>query len=368
MTHSGDLLDSLQLDDEDESQAPTPEAAPESDAPSPDETGTTPDADPPEPEPTHTEGQAPAPVVPTWTPTGEPFRFKVDATEVAPEGALVTEHGILMPQAAWDGIRSQYLGNRDVWRRTQEHYQSQLRSRDEAITKATQEAQVAQSFLRNLIEEAQSNPDAFVGRLDTIISSLPVRVAEEKARLLEAREQARYAEQAQHEAAQVQEQLEGSLQNHLATQVEQALATDYKHLAGTREDAVELLRELYDKHGLELFEGVDVHDAALAASQGWQMLTQVGDRLIGWYPDRFRSQLDRRMQRVKVQQERWSQTAKVEQRNKATVTAPPVTSSPPTPKAKGPRHPTNGQFAKLDPKVRAKAARAMLDDLELDDD
>jgi len=368
MTHSGDLLDSLQLED-DEPQAPTTEAAPDADAPSPESTDETPET----PETPTPEGEAgeleapPVPVVPTWTPTGEPFRFKVDATEVAPEGALVTEHGILMPQASWDQIRSQYLGNRDVWRRTQEHYQQQLRTRDESLTKAAQEAQTAQAFVRGLIEEAQANPDAFIGRLDEIIAGLPVRVAQEKVRIFEERERAREAEQAQHQAAQVQEELTGTLQNFLAQQVEQALGSDYKHLAGTREEAVDLLRELYDKHGLELFEGVDVRDAALAASQGWQMLTQVGDRLIGFYPDRFRSQLDRRMQRVKVQQDRWSQTAKVEQRNKATVTAPPVTPSPPGSKAKGPRHPTNGQFAKLDPRERAKVTRSMLDDLELDD-
>lgn len=365
MTQSGDLLDSLQLDDTDSTNEAPPTNAPAPELPAnPD--GSQSPAD------LNTDGSvshAPDPTIPpAWVPTGEPWRFKVDNTEVSPEGALLTEHGILIPQQSWDQIRPQYLGNRDVWRREREQWQAQVRDRDQAVAKSSQETQVAQNFLKSLVDEAQSDPDAFIGRLDQIIAGLPVRVAEAKTRIYEERENQRAMEYQQYQAAQASEELEGNLQSFLAQQVETALAKDFKGLTADRAEAAELLRELYDSHGLELFEGIDVQQANLAASQGWQMLTQIGDRLIGWYPHRFQSQLDRRMQRQKTLQDRWSKTAKVEQRNQATVTGPPVTTSPSKASAASTRHPTNGTFVAMTAKERAAKSRAMLDDLSLDDD
>jgi hypothetical protein len=361
MTNPGDLLDSLQLDEED--VAP---AAPSSDTPADAPPPAEPPADPAEAS-LPSEPVPPAPEVasaPAWTPTGKPFTFKVDSTEVAPEGALVTDQGILLPQAAWDQIRSQYLGNRDVWRRTQEHWQGQFRANQEQLVKAQQDAQVAQQFVRSLITEAQADPDKFVGRLDQIISTLPIREAEAKAAFYERRE----AERQQMEAAQAAEQqatqLEQSVKSFLGQQVESALGSEFKGLAADPGDRAELIEEMFSKHALEFFEGIDPSQAHLAAAQGWQMLTQMNGRLIGWYPDRLRSQLERRATRMKQWQDRWAKTAKVETRNQATVTAPPVTAPPAgrTP----PRTPT-GQFTKLSPKERAKLADKMLDDLTLDD-
>lgn len=362
-------LDSLSVDDLelDEQTPEVAEPAPEAEAEAPaaepqvDGDGT----EPPAPPATATETPPPEP---EWVPKGEPFKFKVDATEVSPEGALVTPHGVLIPQKAWDDIRGKYLGNRDVWRQQQAQWQQRVQQVTEQVTRAQQEAQVAQTFVKSLIDEAQADPEKFIGRLDQLIATLPMKVKDAELRLYQERESQREQERQQYEAAQQQERLETDLQSFLAQQVESAIAADFKALAPTRDEAAELLRELYDRHGLELFEGITVDQAHLAAQQGWQMLTQVGDRLIGWYPDRFRGQLERRAERQKALVARYTQTQKVETRNQAALTAPKVVPAKAAPKsAPKPRDTSTGQFTKPSQREVLRQSRKMLDDLSLDD-
>lgn len=376
MTPGGDLLESLQLDDEPEAESPPRET------PNPEPQSSVDDSLAPAPS-DETPGVAstPAPVAsetppaPVWTPTGEPFRFKVDQTEIAPEGAIVTEHGILFPQQAWDQVRSEYLGNRQVWRQTQEHWQGQLRFKDDQLAQSRQAEQSAVAFVNNLIQEAQKDPAAFVGRLDGIIGGLPERIAHAKIQIYEQRETQRQQEQAQHTAAQATEQLESNVQSFLTQKMEAALAGPFKGLASSHEEKSALLRDLYERHGEQLFEGIDPSAAHLATSQGFEILTQVNGRLVGWYPHRLESILTQRHQSAKQQQAQWQKTAQATQRNTAAL-APvppgPLASSRKAASPPPPRNTSNGQYAKLSPReqhrVAMKASRASLDNLTLDDD
>lgn len=363
MTPDPLTLDSVHLSDEDLQDDPhttPPESPPEA-------------APPPEPAPGAVPEPGPEGMPETAPPPFQetPWSFRVDGTEVKPDGAMLTERGILIPAKAWDQVRGQYLGNRESWRQQQTAWQQRESQYQEQVGRERQAAQVANQFVQTLIQEAQQSPKQFVERLDGLIADLPLRVKQAELEIYRQRDEQRQQERQHHEVAQATERLENDLQAFFGSQVQELLKDPaFAPIARRPDEMQDMIRDLYDRHGLGIFESVPTSEAGYAAQRGLVALTQLGDKVIGWYPDRLREQVSVRADREKARHAAWTAAQKVEQRNTATLAAPKAVPAAKAPSSAAAPRQTNGQFApgtKQSQRDLVRQSRKMLDDLTLDD-
>lgn len=353
----GDPLDALTLDDpvaEPTESVPVTDAPkPEVEAPPADQSPETQAAVPPA-----DAGPDAAAAIPTpqfVPPTGEPFRFRVDRNEVPLEGAVQTpDGGVYFPPEAWNRVQSNYIGDRSVWvdeRRgwRQERAALEAKIQEAAEARSARELEVEESLA--LLKEVYGNPERAQSLFEQwhiqgplLQSQAQARAAQRQLAALEAREKAR-AEQERARA------LIPEMQDWLKEEVGTALKQE--EWKGLFQDAQRdgLLRELWDQHLNSVFyEGRDgrihldrekLHELVGSRAE-WIRQARVG------------------MQKVEEKKAIISAAIAPTKPGGAAPVKPVV------PKVERPRDDA-GKFTKLDLKQRKQAARAMLDDLTLED-
>lgn len=354
---------------------PAEAPAPEGEAPQPPE-GVSADPEPaptPDPDTASASPEAPAapdPTEPTtieapWTPpTGDPFKFKVDGTEVTPTGAVRTpDGGVYLPPGVWDReVRERYLGNRDVWRQTEQAYrqqiaqaQDQARAADPSNNPTVVGARKVMDFLLN------GDPEKVIEYLDNRRTNLPLTMAQAEKELLQRqlteRQETEQSSRLQQEQAAADQQLTAFLEQQVKTAVSDPAL---KILAENEDDLLDLIQDVTTRHGLDVLAAVPPEQAGMLAAQGWQVLGQAVGKAVLFHPQQFRGLLEKRAEKATKLRQRFEQTAKAEKRNTAALTPPK-----PAPAAPRPRDDA-GKFVEkkdLDP----RAARAILDDLTFDD-
>lgn len=260
---SSDAIDRFLADDDDDESilesASASDTTP-SDAPASDPASDS-DDDSPAPEPESDAAQASAtPVAPAEAApseiippveVGQPFTFRVDGTDITPEGALRFADHIRIPLAAWDQeIRPKYLANRNAWRDKEAGYQQELSAARQA--KSDREYRAEQLVQR--VEGLVNDPDALMEWVANYQQSAPILLAEARAAALEAQLGNRQAEDKARQDAADAEVLRPQLQQHLGAQLEAALTEEpFKILGANKEEAVKFLQQLWTRHAGSLF-------------------------------------------------------------------------------------------------------------------
>lgn len=251
-----DALDAVTLDD----AVPTPDApAPDSEplaiqteAPPPDQPTETPDPAPPgSPGP----DAVTADPTPTFVPpSGVPFTLKVDRTQVPIDGAVETpDGGLYLSPDARRIFQHNYVGDRHAWAQERRSLIQQAQAGTQAATAKEERLDAGLAMVAKIF----SDPAYAQEQLQNWGVNGPLLQAQAERDAI-VRERDRLAQQVQErEQQEEQERLIPQLQRWMASEVEQALATDYKGLF-TDEQAVKLVRSLWDRHRAQFFyEGTD---------------------------------------------------------------------------------------------------------------
>lgn len=305
------------------------------------------------------------PITPPWTPpTGDPFRFKVDGTEITPTGAMHTpDGGVYFPPGVWDKeVRERYLGNRDVWRQTEQQYRQRIAQAEEQVKAADPGNNPVVAGARKVMDFLmQGDPDKVIEWLDNRRTNLPLMMAQAEKDMLKQqltqREQSEQQQRMEQERAAAETQLASFLQQQVTTALQEP---GLKVLGENPEEAAELIQDMQDRHGIDVLAAVAPEQASALAGQGWQLLGQAAGKAILFHPRQFREILEKRAEKAVQWRQRVATVTKAEKRNQAALTPPPPVPPPPKPRDEA------GRFTEpktMDP----KAARAILDDLTLDD-
>lgn len=343
-----DALATLTLDEagaDAPAAVPSPEAQPTAgtDAPPPDPTTETPAASPPAPA-----GLAPAPEPPTpifSPPTGEPFTLRVDRNTIPLEGAVQTpDGGVWFPADIWRKVSGSFIGDRQGWLRERQALQAQVQQTTEA--RSQKELQVDAALAK--VHALFSNPELLEKEYANWQVNGP-RLQAEAA--LEAAQTERDQLAAQVQRQQEQEQaavLLPRMQEYLGQQLTQVLGSEFGGVFSP-EQAQALQAEIWQHHAQDVFYE-----------------DQRGTIFVN--PETLRDIVERRAGYLRQVKSGQAVVEKAKATNAAAV-APTKPATGASAKAGPPNVPRDdaGRFQKPTRKQDKQAARALLDDLTLED-
>lgn len=307
-----------------ESPVTAPESVPEAPASSPEASATEPLDGPPAPSPTPSDAAASAsPEAPASAPAtpeaidpfagGTPFTFRVDGTEISPQGAKVVGDHVVIPRQAWEQeVRGKWLGNRDAWRQREGQWEHRLRETESRIAGRQEELDASLAVMREFFK----NPETARALLQDW---------ERQGPLLQARaETQRYKAQAERYDREQQEAAERRQQAEFAPQVIQAMGDFVGQTlteAGVKwegDKAAEqqwggFIRELVEDYGVRAMLRTDPLTGAVDLDR--EKLGRLVQRELG---------------RSKAQQSTVKAAEKVVQQNAAAVAPPKPTAPVPT--------------------------------------
>lgn len=354
-----DLLESLQLDPEPESVPEAVEAVPVEGAPPPTDEGPPP-SDPalsatPE---ASTAPAVSAPVTPpdltTYAPPpgGNPFTVSADGRKHPIEGATEYPTGIWFPKEVWQRqVQNNLIGDRNAWRQER----ARLEHRATQVEQAKSQKEVQAERALAAIDKIFNDPtgELFQQEYQNWQTRGPVLLAQSKLEAIQAERDALQA-QVQERAEQEEEaRLVPQMQQWLGDEVEKALLGESVKGLFEPPQAIALLKELWEHHrGAVFYEGQDrkIH-------LNTQALHDLVERRASWIRDA-------RQGMQKVEAKKAANAAALA----PTKPGPAAPVKAVTPSVKEtPARDEAGKFTAQSRKERKQAARAMLDDLTLDD-
>lgn len=252
--------------------------------------------------------------------------------------------GVYFAPAAWRKVQSSYIGDRQSWQQERRHLLAQVQQSESGKTAKEQQADALLAKLNELF----SDPDKLVAESQNWQIRGPILKAD-------AERQAAIAERDQL-AAQLRERQEEEEADRLRPQLQQWLGQEVEQALGEydgvfeREQAVALLRELWEQHAGQVFYE-DPRTGKIHLDQ---------DRLRGLIESRAEWVRKARAGMQKVQEKKATNAAVL------APTKPGVAPKPVTPKVEVPRD-DQGRFQPVNRKQAKRAARDLLDDLKLED-
>lgn len=352
------LLDALTLDTPETATA-TPEAPPATAEPGAEVDSGSP-APPESPAPDTAPAADAAPTTPVVDPNviappvgGEPFTFSVDGRHITVDGARVVGDDILIPKTVWfNQIRPNYLGDRGAWREEKRSLQREIAARNAGQSEESRRAKA----LVGVVDQLFADPERLMQAAQNWQVEGPKLRAEAEANVYKS-ELERYRQQEEQARAQKEEaDLLPILDNTLAQSVEGLLAE-----AGVQWQGNETEQARWKGFVQALEEDIGFGNLFTKDHRGQIQLDE----------DKVRRVFNRELARARSEAQATRVVEKKAALNTATVApAKPIAPAPGKPAAKAPSPPPRdekGQFTALDRKRQKQAARALLDDMSLDD-
>jgi hypothetical protein len=272
-----------------------------------DESGSTPTASPAAPTGATTPQQQKAPTAAWSAPTeGEPFTYRVDRRERKVDGALrLADGSVYLPAGAWEKQVAPFLADRQAILSKEQGYRQQIA---EAQRRQSGETQKAQALLAEIAKIDAGGAEAWAQWLDNYHVNRPLLEERARARMLEAeRDQLRSGTEEQ-TLAQEAQALIPELQTHLGDTLEAMLeGPEVKGLLSD-DEAVELLKDLWDRADRLYYEVGEGDPSGLAPGQ------------IGFRQDVLQQMVDRELGRARKRRDELARLEAAAKHNAATTT------------------------------------------------